>query len=169
MGWFRDHRFGISVGTFLIFASLLALVLGYVGITIASAWTFGGSVVGVLGNLAMPFLPIIAILLIATVVSGVSFGWAVLRRLSIPRSERLHSAAERIERSNSVLGTLSLSDFVAPEQSDEDALETLKQQYVAGEIDEEEFERQLDRLTTESHDNTYSSSVQGSRKADREW
>jgi hypothetical protein len=180
MGWLRDHHFSVSLGTFLVFASLLTLVLGYVGIILASAW-FTGSIGGIPSELAL-YLPIIAILLIATVGSGVSLGWAVLRHLSrssFPRSERLHSATERMEQSNSILNSLSLSDFVAPERSDEDedALSALKQKYVEGEINEDEFEREIDRLTaTESMDdtltspdNTRASRVHESRDTDREW
>jgi uncharacterized membrane protein len=173
MGWFRDHHLAVSTGAFLVFGSMLALVLGYVGLVLSSAfWSVSGqSVVGVLLDLAIPYLPIIAVLLIATIGSVVSLGWAVLRRLSLPRSDRLHSTAERIEQSSSILDTLSLSDFVAPpEPSEEEKLETLKQQYVRGDISEAEFERKIDQLTaSESMDDTPPSAMRESREADREW
>jgi hypothetical protein len=173
MGWFRDHRLAVSLGALLVFGGMLALVLGYVGLVVSSAfWSVGGpSVVNVLSELALPFLPIIAFLLVTTVVSGVSAVWTVLGRLSLPRSERLQSTAERIEQSNSTLNRLGLSDFVAPpERTDEEKVETLKQQYVEGEIDEEEFEREIERLnTTEPTDNTHTSHVRGSQETNREW
>ena len=178
MSWFRDHPFAVSLGAFLVFGSMLALVLGYVGLILFSAfWTIGGkSIVDVLIELWIPYLPIIAVLLIGTVGSGASLAWAVLghlslQRFSLPRSERLQSTVERAERSNSTLDTLGLSDFVAPkEKSDEEKLEALKQRYVEGEIDEEEFEREIERLNaTESSTDTRTSHVRKSKEADREW
>jgi uncharacterized membrane protein len=172
MGWFRDHHLAVSTGAFLVFGSMLALVLGYVGLVLSSAfWSVSGqSVVEVLLDLAI-YLPIIAVLLIATIGSVVSLGWAMLQRVSFPRSERLHSTAERVEKSSSILDTLSLSDFVAPpEPSDEEKLEALKQQYVRGDINEEEFERKIDQLTvSESMDDTPTSTPRESQEADREW
>lgn len=172
MSWFRDHRLAVSLGAFLVFGSMLALVGGYVGLVLLSAfWTIGSpSIVDVLIELWIPYLPIIAVLLIGTVGSGASLAWALLGRLSLPRSERLQSTVQRVERSNSRLDTLGLSDFVAPtEQTDEEKVETLKQRYVEGEIDEEEFEREIERLNaTESSTDTRTSRVRRSKETDRE-
>lgn len=172
MGWFRDHRLAVSLGAFLIFGSMLALVGGYVGMVLLSTlWTIGGpSVVDLLIELWIPYLPIITVLLIGTVGSGASLAWTVLGRLSFPRSERLQSSVQYMEQSHSTLDTLGLSDFVAPrESSDEEKMEALKQRYVEGEIDEQEFEREIERLnTTESSTDTRTSGVRRSKETDRE-
>jgi uncharacterized membrane protein len=147
MGWLRNNAFVISLGVLLVSGTLLAVVLGYVGLVVYSALGTGASMVGVLSGLAFPYLPIVAVLLVISVISAIGFGWGILRRLSIPRSERLETAAERAEQRYPMLDGLGLSERVSPpEPSTEDALEDLKRRYVAGELDEASFERKLDRL-----------------------
>ena len=151
MGWFRDNALVVWLGLLLVSGTLLAVVLGYAGLVVYSALGSGTGVVGVLAELAVPYLPVVALLLVVAVVSGLGFGWELLRRLSIPRSERLRSAAERVEREHPAVDGLGLSDVVAPpepsaDERAENALDDLKRRYVAGEIDETTFERKLDRL-----------------------
>lgn len=169
MGWLRDHSLAVSMGVFLVSGIVSALVIGYIGIIVGLAFVSGGLTVGFLLDLA-PYLPVLAILLILTAVSGLSLGWEALRRLSLPRGGRLHSVLERLERRNSALDTLGLSTFVAPpEQSDEEKLDALKQRYVEGDINEAQFERELDRLNTSgSPNNTPSYRERESRTTEHE-
>lgn len=149
MGWLRNNAFVVSLGTLLVSGTLLVVVFGYVGLVVYSALATGVSMVGVLSELAIPYLPLVAILLVVVVLSAIAVGWGILRRLSIPRSERLGTAAERAEQRYPVLDGLGLSELVSPpEPTAEDALEDLKRRYVAGELDEATFERKLDRLVT---------------------
>lgn len=169
MGWLRDHSLAVSMGVFLVSSIVLALVIGYIGIIVGVAFISGGLTVNFMLGLA-PYLSVLAILLILTAVSGLSIGWTVLRRLSLPRGGRLHYVLERLEGRNSALDTLGLSTFVAPpEQSDEDKLDVLKQRYVEGDINEAQFERELDRLnTTGSSDSNPSYRVMESQTTERE-
>lgn len=150
MGWLRDNLFAVSVLALLVSGGLLAAVLGYAALVVLSAFWTGTPVVGVLFDLAVPFLPVTAVLLVAVAVSGVGVGWALLSRLTRPRGGRLHAAAERLERAYPPAETLGVADLLAPdrapEEKAEDALDELKRRYVAGDIDEREFERRLDRL-----------------------
>ena len=78
-----------------------------------------------------------AVFLAATVVS-------VLRSASLPRSDRLASLVERLERESPVLRQLDVSKTVEP--STEDRKRDLKERYVSGEIGDEAFEREMERL-----------------------
>lgn len=102
-----------------------ALLLAMLGA--AAEWVVIGLV---LGLLALAFLA-------ATVVS-------VLRAKSLPRSDRLVSIVERLEREYPILRQFDVSERVEP--TTEDRRRELKEQYVAGEISEAEFEREMQRL-----------------------
>ncbi|NUB94008.1 SHOCT domain-containing protein [Haloterrigena sp. SYSU A558-1] len=101
------------------------LVLAMLGA--AAEWVVAAVV---LGLIAIAFL-------VATVVS-------VLRTASLPRSDRLVSIVERLEREYPVLRQLDASERVEP--TTEDRRQRLKEQYVDGEISEAEFEREMQRL-----------------------
>ena len=147
MGWLRNNAFVVSLGVLLVSGTLLAVVFGYVGLVVYSALAQGASMVGVVSGLAFPYLPLVAVLLILTMLSALGVGWGILQRLSIPKSERLGIAAERAEQRYPALDGFGLSELLSPpEPSTEDALEDLKRRYVAGELDEAAFERKLDRL-----------------------
>lgn len=151
MRWVRNHPFVTSLGVLLVSSSLLAVVSGYIGLVVFSALVSGGSVIPVVVNLAFPYFLIIAVLVTLMIVSGISFAWSLLRRLSLPRGGRLHTIAEYGEQKSSILDTLNLSAFVAPpaqpaEERAADVIAALKQQYVNGDIDEYEFEQTMDSL-----------------------
>ena len=93
----------------------------------AAEWVVLGVV---LGLLAVAFLT-------ATVVS-------VLRTKSLPRSDRLVAIVERLEREYPLLRQFDVSERVEP--TTEDRKQRLKEQYVAGDISEAEFEREMQRL-----------------------
>ncbi|QRV17487.1 SHOCT domain-containing protein [Haloterrigena salifodinae] len=101
------------------------LVLAMLGA--AAEWVVAAIV---LGLIAVAFL-------VATVVS-------VLRTKSIPRSDRLASIVERLEREYPVLRQFDASERVEPTTGDR--RQRLKEQYVDGEITEAEFEREMQRL-----------------------
>lgn len=148
----RSERIFLSAALLglLVSSVLLVVVLGYLALVVAMALETGTPIVGVLLDLAVPYLPIVAGLVIVLVLAAVGAGWELLRRLSVPRSARLQSAFERIERRHPSVERLGLSDVVAPpEPTPEEALTELKSQYVAGEIDERTFERRLDRLVND--------------------
>jgi uncharacterized membrane protein len=75
--------------------------------------------------------------LAATVVS-------VLRNASLPRSDRLAALVERLEEEYPILRQFDVSATVEP--TTEDRKRDLKERYVAGEIGDEEFEREMERL-----------------------
>ncbi|RRJ28193.1 SHOCT domain-containing protein [Halocatena pleomorpha] len=154
MGWFRDHLFVISLGAFLLSVLTSALVVSFGGFVVLSALLSGSLPLDVLVGL-WPAIPVLAVTLTVAVLSGLGVGWSALSRLSLPSldgravSERIHPIVKTLEQKNSTLASLSLSEYVAPpEPSDEEKVERLKQQYVEGTIDEREFERRVERLTS---------------------
>jgi len=78
-----------------------------------------------------------AVFLVATVVS-------VLRNTSLHRSDRLVTLVERLEHEYPLLREFDASGRVEP--TTEDRKRELKEQYVAGEISDAEFEREMERL-----------------------
>ncbi|ELY57357.1 SHOCT domain-containing protein [Natronococcus jeotgali] len=84
----------------------------------------------VLGLVAVGFLA-------ATVVS-------ILRSASVPRDDRLAAVVERLERRYPLLARFDASNRVEP--TAEDRRRKLKERYVAGELSDDEFERELERL-----------------------
>lgn len=154
MGWLSKHSFAISSIAFLAASVLLAVVLGYMGLVTVSGLAAGAALVSVLTKLALPYLPIVALLSVLVVVSGTVATWSALRRLSVPKSKRFGTVAERIEQRYPVIDGFGISEFVSPpEPTTEDALADLKRRYVAGELDEAAFERKLDHfVATESAD-----------------
>ncbi|TKX70246.1 SHOCT domain-containing protein [Halorubrum sp. SP9] len=69
---------------------------------------------------------------------------SILRTASIPRDDRLASAAQWLERRYPALGTFDVSERVAP--TTEERRQELEEEYVSGELSEAEFERRLARL-----------------------
>ncbi|ADJ14714.1 SHOCT domain-containing protein [Halalkalicoccus jeotgali] len=153
MGWLSNRALGISLVVLLVTSSLLAVVLGYLGLVVYSALMTGTPIVGILLDMTVPYLPVVAVLLVLVVLSGIWFGWSLLQRASIPKNDRLASVAGRAEREVPLLGALGLSESLSPpeptpEERAERTLAELKRQYVDGEIDEREFERRVDRLVS---------------------
>jgi len=101
----------------------------------AAEWVLVALLLGLLG----------IVFLFATVVS-------VLRNASIPRSDRLASVVERLEREYPLLEEFDVSKKVEP--TPEDRQQQLKDRYVAGDISDEEFEREMDRLIDDDSSTT---------------
>ncbi|PSP90453.1 hypothetical protein BRC90_00595 [Halobacteriales archaeon QS_4_69_34] len=153
MGRSGKSLFVASLLGLLVSGALLIVVLGYFAVVIYSALRTGTPIVGVLLDLAFPYLAIVGVLVVVTTVTAVGSVLGLLRRASIPRSARLQSVLERAERRHPIVEAFGLSGLVAPpepsaEERAEEALAALKRRYVAGEIDEETFERKLDRLVS---------------------
>jgi membrane protein implicated in regulation of membrane protease activity len=153
MGRSGKSLFVASLLGLLVSGALLIVVLGYLAVVIYSALRTGTPIVGVLLDLAFPYLAIVGVLVVVTTVTAVGSGWGLLRRASIPRSARLQSVLEQAERRHTIVEAFGLSSLVAPpepsaEERAEEALADLKRRYVAGEIDEGTFERKLDRLVS---------------------
>jgi hypothetical protein len=151
MGWAKRHLLVTSLVGLLLSVSLLAALVGYLGVVVYAALVSGGPIVGPLVELALPFLLGVAVLLTVATLSGVGLTVAVLRRLSLPRSARVHAVVDHVEREYSPLKSPVFADFLAPPEPSADeraerALADLKQQYVEGELTEAEFERKVDRL-----------------------
>jgi hypothetical protein len=141
-----------ALGVFLS-GGLLLVVVGYVGLVVYSGLVSGASVVSTLVDIAVPALGGLAVLVVLFVVSVVGGLWVLVQNASVPRSARVASLVDRIEREYSPLGPVGLAELLAPpepsaDERAEQALATLKQQYVDGEITEAEFERRVDRLVT---------------------
>lgn len=151
MSLLRDRLLGFSLVALLLSGTLLAVVLGYGALVLGAAFVTGASVVGAALELAVPWVPLAAVALFGTVFGCVGVVYALARRASVPRGGRVQRLAEFAERTYPPLRTLGLSDAVSepepsPEERAQDALEDLKRRYVAGEIDELEFERRVNRL-----------------------
>jgi hypothetical protein len=129
----------------------LLVVVGYVGLVVYSGVVSGTSIVSTLVDIAVPTLGGVAVLVVLFVVSVVGGLWVLVQNASVPRNARIASLADRVEREYSPLGPVGLAELLMPpepsaDERAEQALATLKQQYVDGEITEAEFERRVDRL-----------------------
>ncbi|CCQ34076.1 conserved hypothetical protein [Halorhabdus tiamatea SARL4B] len=82
--------------------------------------------------------------LAATVVS-------VLRNTSIHRNDWLASIVERLEHEYPILRQFDVAEKVEPTTADRK--QTLKQQYVDGDISDAEFEREMERLLDDGDGN----------------
>jgi hypothetical protein len=141
-----------AVGVFLSGGLLLA-VIGYVALVAYSGLVTGSPVVATLLEIAIPALLSITVLVALFVISATGVLWVLVQNASLPRSERIATAAERVEREYPPLETVGISSMLSPpepsaEERANDALAALKQQYIDGEITEAEFERKVDRLVT---------------------
>jgi len=105
----------------------------------AAEWVVAGLVVGLLA----------VVFLVATIVS-------ILRSKSLPRGDRLASSVERLEHKYPLLREFDASGKVEP--TTEDRKETLQEKYVAGEISDEEFEREMEQLLDDTASETNSES-----------
>ncbi|UPV73414.1 SHOCT domain-containing protein [Halorussus limi] len=173
MGLVDDSRVTVLLGGFLL--SLLALV----GVTALGAFAVlsalldpaaGAPVLVVLLQTAAPFVAVAAMLGVVSILLLVGLAVAVVRSASIPRDDRLARLARKVERYYPDARGLGLSDRFEP--TTEDRIEELKQQYVAGEITELEYERRLQDLMGEegvSDERVRRERDRTDRKRDREF
>lgn len=84
---------------------------------------------------------------------------SVLRNASLPRDDRLVSLVGWLERKYPLLRHFDVAQKVEP--TAEDRQQQLKEQYVEGEISEEEFEREMTRLMDDTDGDKISQSRTG--------
>jgi len=138
--WLADNRH------WLLFAGLVVTTLAALGsAVVGTIATVGALLTG--GGLLAP----LALLVFGPLVAGglalgcgVALARELARSVSIPRDERLASAAGRLERLVPPLSALGLVDRFEP--TVEDRREALRKRYVEGDLSEAEFEARLDDL-----------------------
>ena len=137
----------------LVSVLLLVLVVGYGALVAVGALLSSASLVGTLLEWAVPWLLVAGLLTVTGTLSllGLLYGLARRAADATVESETAAALAERAERELPGVAALGLSDALGPpeptaEERAERALADLKSQYVAGDIDEREFERRVDRL-----------------------
>lgn len=94
MGWVRNHTFVLSLGLLVVSGALLVFVVGYIGVVLFSTFEAGASMIGTLSDLVIPYVPVVTVLLIIMAISALVFswktlvfGWRILRRVTIPKSD----------------------------------------------------------------------------------
>jgi len=153
--------------------SLLLVVVGYIGLLVYSGLVSGTPIVSLLLEIALPALVSIAVLVALLSLSTVGTLWIVVQNASVPRSERIATLIDRLEREYSPLSSTGLAEWVRPpepsaDERAEQALAELKQQYVDGEITEREFERKVDQLVTNDSIDEARAARERRRVSDRE-
>ncbi len=124
----------------LLVATFLTVGVGTLGGGLALVTLIEtGSVAASLSTL-LPYAVATVLLGLADVVLLVWTVVAALRRLSVPRDDRLVAAAERVERLPG-LRSLDLAERFEP--TDEQRRAELRRQYIGGELTEAEFERRV--------------------------
>jgi hypothetical protein len=160
MGWLRDNVHWVLLACFVVGlvatvgVGLLALVAALGALSPTSVAVAEEFVLLRMLEAALPYLVPLVVLGILDVVLLVGTVVAALSKASLPRSDRLSSLAERAEREYPVLAVLDVSDRVEP--TVEDRRRELREQYVAGEIGEREFERRMGELLDEEDDDPLS-------------
>lgn len=132
-------------------AALLAVVAIFLGVADAVSVLAGttgaeNAALAALGEVIEWF----AVVVVFTVLAGWLFLAAVLstlRRLSLPRDDRLATIARLVERWVPPLRRVGIAYRVAPTTADR--REALAARYVDGDVTETEFEREVDHLLEE--------------------
>ncbi|WP_225332680.1 SHOCT domain-containing protein [Halomicrobium urmianum] len=151
MGVLRSKWFWASALGLLVSGGLLLVAVGSLALVVLTGLAGGASPVALLVEAAVPALAAAVILVPLLALSVVGLLWSLARNASLPRSDLVANAAERLEREYPPLRTVGLSDLLAPPEPspaerEERALDDLKRRYVNGDLTEAEFERKVDRL-----------------------
>lgn len=137
----RDGRRHWLVFAALLVSTLLTVAVGGFGLGVGLlALLETGSLVAALSAT----LPWAVGALLLLLLDGALLVWTVieaLRRLSLPRDDRIAAAAERAESQLPLLRDLGLAERFEP--TPEQRRQELKAQYVDGEITEAEYERRV--------------------------
>lgn len=161
--WLYFGGFVLS-GLLLVGVSLLALLDALAVLSGGAASGQGPLLLAMLGAAAEWVVAGIALVLcallflVATVVS-------VLRSATIHRSDWLARVVERLERRYPMLERFDASERVGP--TTKDRRRQLRERYVAGEISDEEFEREMERVLDDGSSTVHTRSGADS-VADRE-
>lgn len=149
MGLVDDTR----VKTLLVafFLSLVVLTLtasfGLLAVLSALADPTGGALLFVLLEAAAPYVVASMLVGLVSFLLFVALAVAAVQRASPPRDERLAGLARKVERVSPEARKFGLAERFEP--TAEERIEDLKQEYVAGEITELEYERRLQDLLDE--------------------
>ena len=137
----------------LLLAAVVLSTLGACGLALVGVvWTVGTLIGG------GPLLPTLAAFVLGTfllvalaVVSAVALVREVARRASLPKSRRVARLLRVFEVILPPLSALGLADRVEPPTPTfDERRDVLTQRYVDGDLSEDELERELDVLLTES-------------------
>ncbi|MFC6951300.1 hypothetical protein [Halorubellus litoreus] len=149
-----------------VLAGVSVTVAGAVAVVSAVAGAAAGDVLLVVAlRAALPFLLGLATL---TVVGAGALGWLLVRALrlaELPRSERLERVARAVERLVPWLVEGKVSRRVAP--TVDDRREAVAHRYAAGELTEDELERELERVLADEESATEWSMADGDDAFDR--
>ncbi|WP_132057689.1 SHOCT domain-containing protein [Halorussus amylolyticus] len=146
----RDGRVKALFAGFVL--SLFALV-GLVafglaaGVSALATPTAGVPLVLALLDAIVPYLAGAVVVALLSVVLLVSLVVSMIRRASLPRSERLARVARGVERVSPQAREKGLAERFEP--TTEERIADLKREYVADEIGELEYERRLEDLLDE--------------------
>lgn len=152
----RASRLFASLAVLAVSAILLAGLVVYVLVALLAALAGEGTVLGTLLDLAFPVLAAGVVLTILVAVSGLGVAWAAARTAADFGAGRFARAVAHLERRESDLDGLLAGvdwDEWMPEraegssaESEADALADLRERYAAGELGDEAFERELERI-----------------------
>lgn len=161
MSWLRRHALGLVVSLFVVTLGLM-VVIGGIGALFFLPYSeempigIGAAVSDALGSVFVPLVLGFLVLVVLALVLGVSAGWLLIRR--IEPGLRLHYWLARVERSNEFLSRIQFSTLLfgpgGPDKSQKPSAEdrrdraitALKRRYVAGDLTDSEFERQLEQV-----------------------
>lgn len=149
MSWFERNL------PWLLVALLLATTVAFVGtlglavVAVLGALLGGAGAGAVLGQIVL-FVAALGLLGALDVAVAVALVVTLVRRASLPTSERWAARAERAERFVPPLRSAELSERLSP--SLEERKQRLEQRYVEGELSEFEFERRMADLLDDATD-----------------
>lgn len=143
--------FGGFVGSaiLLVGAALMGILEGLSALSSGVPASEAFVLLAMLGAAAEWVVITLVLTLIATLFLVATVG-SVLRGASLPRDDRLVSLVGRLERHYPILRQFDVSDRFEP--TTDDRKQALREQYVAGEISDGEFERRLAQLMDETTD-----------------
>ncbi len=147
MSWFDRNVHWVLLTCFVATTLAVAGVVG-VGALALLAGLLGGASLGALLADAAAVLAVAVALLAADLVLATAFVVTVVRKASLPRSERLAGFFGLVEGLIPPVRLLALSDRFEP--SVEERRREIKRRYVDGELSERGFEREMAELLDET-------------------
>lgn len=143
----RDRKVKVLLAGFVLSLVALVVLAAFGLLAVASALAgaaSGASLLFVAVEAAAPFVAASLLVGVLSVLLFVATTVAAVRRVSMPRSERLARAARLVERVSGDAREFGLAERFEP--STEERVADLKRAYVEGEITEWEYERRLEDL-----------------------
>lgn len=142
-----DRRVGLLFGAFVLTLFVLAGIAAFGLLAVASALagaTGAAPLVFVALDAAAPYVVGAAFVGVLSFLLFLAASVAAVRRASLPRDERFARVARGVERVSGEAREFGLAERFEP--TTEDRIESLKREYVDGEITELEYERRLREL-----------------------